>query len=347
MKVAVAIPDVPFVEGGHLVIARELVRSLRLYGHEAELVFTPMNPLGKVLLAYGATAAIDLRHDGNGRPIDRVVSFRYPTFVLNHPGHTLWLCHRLREYYDLWEEFQAPLPTYTALAKERLRRLLVHGWDKRAFKRLGDRVFTISDTVGARLTRWGGHPWQTLYPPAPERAYRTEGYEKSIFAVSRLVSHKRVGWVIEALPYMENKDVRVRIAGEGPEEEKIRARVQELGLTDRVTLLGRVDEEGLIREYSRCGLVFFAPLKEDYGFVTVEAFKSRKAVITTDDSGGAQELVGKSGAGIVTPPDSRETAKALDKIFSAPSELERLGEIGLRWAEENLSWERAVKVLVS
>ena len=76
------------------------------------------------------------------------------------------------------------------------------------------------------------------------------------------------------------------------------------------------------------GTVNAAPVEEAAPInYTAEVVEDSKAVITTDDSGGAQELVGKSGAGIVTPPDSRETAKALDRIFSTPSELERLGEI--------------------
>jgi glycosyltransferase involved in cell wall biosynthesis len=42
-----------------------------------------------------------------------------------------------------------------------------------------------------------------------------------------------------------------------------------------------------------CGLsaVLFAPYQEDYGYVTLEAFLSRKPVITARDSGGTLEFV--------------------------------------------------------
>ncbi len=39
--------DVPFVEGGHRVIARELEAAFRPKGHFAELVRTPQNRFGR------------------------------------------------------------------------------------------------------------------------------------------------------------------------------------------------------------------------------------------------------------------------------------------------------------
>lgn len=44
-----------FVEGGHLVVARELVRAAREAGHEADLWMTPQNRFGRQAGAYLAT----------------------------------------------------------------------------------------------------------------------------------------------------------------------------------------------------------------------------------------------------------------------------------------------------
>jgi len=49
-----------FVEGGHLVIARALVRALRERGHEAGLRTTPQNRFGRQSAAYLATWLTDL-----------------------------------------------------------------------------------------------------------------------------------------------------------------------------------------------------------------------------------------------------------------------------------------------
>ena len=45
--VAVVTSSPPFVEGGHLVIARALVAALQQAGHEADLVLTPQNRFGR------------------------------------------------------------------------------------------------------------------------------------------------------------------------------------------------------------------------------------------------------------------------------------------------------------
>ena len=59
-----------------------------------------------------------------------------------------------------------------------------------------------------------------------------------------------------------------------------------LDVAARVTFLGRIDDDAMLDRLARCRAVCFTPLDEDYGFVTVEAFASRKAVVTCRDSGG-------------------------------------------------------------
>jgi len=50
--VAVVTSSPPFAEGGHLVMARELVRALREAGHSASLIVTPQNRFGRQGTAY-------------------------------------------------------------------------------------------------------------------------------------------------------------------------------------------------------------------------------------------------------------------------------------------------------
>ena len=58
-----------------------------------------------------------------------------------------------------------------------------------------------------------------------------------------------------------------------------------------MTFAGRLTDEQIVEHLARCRAVCFPPFEEDYGFVTAEAFASRKAVITCRDSGGPAELV--------------------------------------------------------
>lgn len=332
-----------FVRGGHLVIAEETCAALRRAGHQAELLITPQNRFGRQLSAYVATWLTDVGMTADGLPIDRVISFRFPSYAVRHPRQVCWLNHRMREYYDLWERFVGGLGRRGRF-KEALRRRLFHVLDRRLLTRNVHRLVAQSRTIQARLQRFGGIPSELLYPPPPERPYRTDGYGDYVFAVSRLTALKRLDLLVEAAA-LQQQHMRIKIAGEGEERQRLQQRIETLGLQSRVELLGAVDEQQLVEHYARCRAVYFAPWNEDYGFVTLEAFRSGKAVLTTDDSGGPSELVESGRSGLSGAADARRLATDLDRLHSEPGLAERLGAAA-RAAAAAHTWEQAVSVLL-
>ena len=195
MRVLVVTSDVPFVEGGHRVIARALVRALYEAGHTAEIVTTPQNRFGRQLSAYWATWLTDVRVAGDGGPVDQVVSLRFPSYAVRHPNQVVWLNHRMREYYDLWDDFSAGLNRKARLV-EAVRRRALHFLDGRLLHRRA--VIAQSKTIQHRLYRWGGIDSDVLYPPAPQRDYRCDDYNGAILVVGRLTKLKRVDLLIQA-----------------------------------------------------------------------------------------------------------------------------------------------------
>ena len=148
------------------MIARALVSALQAAGHEAGLLLTPQNRFGRQGGAYLANWLTDagLAHDG--RPVDQVISMRFPSYAVRHRTHACWLNHRMREYYDRWDAFSRTLSPRARL-KERARRRLVHAADRYLLARRVTRVFAQSRTVQARLRRWGGIASTVVYPPPP------------------------------------------------------------------------------------------------------------------------------------------------------------------------------------
>jgi glycosyltransferase involved in cell wall biosynthesis len=343
-RIAVVTSSPPFVEGGHLVMARALVRALRDEGHEADLIVTPQNRFGRQGAAYVATWLTDLGVGHDGRPIDQVISLRYPSYAIRHPAHVCWLNHTMREYYDQWNQFSAPL-SWKGRIKEGARRRLVHLADDYLLSRRVRRLFVLSRTVQTRLQRWNGISSEVLHPPAPQRVYRCDGYGDYLFAVSRLAPLKRMSLVIEALARPEAAGIRCVIAGEGEERGSLQHAIEQRALTDRVTLIGRVDERQLIDHFARCRAVCFLPFDEDYGFVTVEAFASSKPVITCTDSGGPAELVSDGVNGYVCAPRPETVATAMRDLMQNAELAARMGRIG---CERTLAmtWRAAVKELL-
>jgi len=327
-----------------MTIALDTVRALRECGHEADLMLTPQNRFGRQLRAYAATRFTDVGMDGLGRTIDQVISFRFPSFAVRHPRHVCWLNHRMREYYDLWEDLCARLD-YKDKIKETVRRQIIRTLDTHLLKHDVTKVLAQSETVRERLETWGNIHSEVLYPPPPHREYRRGSAGNFIFSVSRLHPLKRLDLLIEAFRFVRNLDLQARIIGSGPEFEPLRSKVKEYGLQDRIFLLGETDERTLLENYSRCLAVFFCPLKEDYGLVTPEAFASGKPVITARDSGGPAELVKNGETGFIVEPTPREIALRIDQFAEDRALAETMGQAAFDFVS-GMTWEKAVQKLL-
>ena len=327
-----------------MVIARSLVQALRESGHHAEIVVTPQNRFGRQAAAYLANWLTDLGASAAG-PIDQVISLRYPAFAVRHPNHVCWLNHTMREYYDLWDRFSSRLSA-PGRVKEQVRRRLIHTADRYLLTRNVRRLFVQSRTVRARLRMWPELRSTVLYPPAPQRAYRCEAYGDYIFLVSRLTPLKRVDLLLQALATADGAGIRAVIAGDGEERSTLKSLVGRLGLETRVTLTGTLSDEALLDHLARCRAVCFPPYDEDYGFVTAEAFASRKAVVTCRDSGGPPELVTDGRSGFICDPNPASVAAALRQLMDDRDLAEEMGATAFH-AGEKLNWPDTVHQLTA
>ena len=333
-----------FVRGGHITIAEETVAALRRAGYVADILVTPQNRFGRQASAYLSTWMTDVSQTADGHPVDQVISLRFPSYAVRHPHHVCWLNHRMREYYDLWERFTRGLGRRGKL-KEGVRRKMFHAADHWLLTKNVTRLVAQSRTIQERLRRFGNIPSEVLYPPPPERPYRTDGYGDYVFAVSRLHPLKRLDLLVEAAALMKDRTLRVKIAGEGEDAGRLADRIRALGLQDRVEMLGAIDDGALLDHYAKCRAVYFAPWNEDYGFVTLEAFRSGKAVITTPDSGGPAELVEADVNGLVGPPTPEGVAAMLDRVAADRGLAERLGAAA-REKAGRFTWPATVESLV-
>jgi glycosyltransferase involved in cell wall biosynthesis len=343
-RIAVVTSSPPMTEGGHLVIARALAQALRESGHEAEIIITPQNRFGRQASAYLATWLTDVG-TAEGRRIDQVISLRFPSYAVRHERHACWLNHTMREYYDQWDSFRSTLSS-RARIKEGVRRTLIHAADRYLLTKNVDKVFVQSRTIQKRLASWPELRSTVLYPPAPQRAYRCDGYGDYILWVSRLTPLKRADLLIEALGTAESAGVNAVIAGDGEDRPRLEALIARHSLQSRVTLTGHLDEEALLTCLAECRAVCFPPAHEDYGFVTVEAFASRKAVVTCRDSGGPAELVQDGVNGMVCEPSPASLASALRRMMDDRSLAERLGAAAFTSAQQ-LNWPDTVRALTT
>jgi glycosyltransferase involved in cell wall biosynthesis len=337
--------QVPFARGGAERLVDSLARELRGRGFTVDTVALPFHGPDRVDLLKSALAwrLIDLTAAG-GRKVDRVIATRFPSYAVKHPNKVVWLVHQLRQVYDLlgsrYSDFAAERP------RDRRAMEMVRAIDRRTLAE-ARAVYTISANVADRLRRGSDLAAEVLYPPPPaDGAFHPGEFGDYVFAIGRLDRLKRFDLLIRAVAAAE-APVRCRIAGTGPEEGALRDLAARLGVADRVELLGWVEDAAAADLYAGSLAVFYAPFDEDYGYVTIEAFRAGKPVVTAADAGGVLEFVEDGVTGFVCPPDApRDMGARLDLLFR---DRERARALGAAGAERvaGIGWDRVIAALTA
>ncbi len=342
MNIVVCSSQVPFVRGGAENLVDGLIAALRLAGHGVETVVLPWKWYPRSQLEQQALAWRTLDLDTlAGRAVDLVICTKYPTWAVRHPNKVVWLVHQHRQVYD-W--YGTPRSDFgNDLADVRARRTVL----QTDLQGLGEarRVYTISRNVADRLARYTGLTGSPLYPPTEQEGFYNCGYGDYIFTVSRLDNAKRIELLLSGLKKARS-GVRAVIAGSGPEEAALKSRADRLGLANRVEFVGRVSDQAKLDWYAGSLAVFFAPVDEDYGYITIEAMRSAKAVITAPDSGGVLEFVreGYNGYICASPADF---GAAFDRLYRDNDRglAKQLGEAGLQTVRIIPGWPQIVETL--
>jgi glycosyltransferase involved in cell wall biosynthesis len=339
MKVAVVNNQAPFVRGGAELLAEWLRDKLREYGHEAEVVRIPFKWSPATKIVDHMLAARLVRLAG----ADRVVALKFPAYFVPHENKVLWLLHQFRQAYELWGTPYQDIPN--SPIGHRVRESIIRA--DRSFLPEAKRIYTNSEIVGHRLRVYTGIESEILYPPllAPE-SLRCESYGDYFFCPGRITAGKRQHLAVEAMANVAGSS-RLIIAGQ-PETtedlERLTAVIQELQLERRVEVIPRwISEEEKIRLMTHARGVVYLPFGEDsYGYVTLEAFHARKAVVTLADSGGIMELVRDRHNGLVSS-DVEGLSLALQELADDRDLAESLGGAALSTLEElDISWDRVI-----
>jgi glycosyltransferase involved in cell wall biosynthesis len=344
LTIAVCAPQVPFVSGGAEEHVQGLCQELRRRGHRVELVTMPYRwyPRQQLLRSIAMWELADLR-ESDGRPIDLVISTKFPSYFVRHPRHVLWLIHQYRQIYDLYGTTHSDLSP--GRWRDRIFRRRFMSRDNAALAAIPIR-FTNSANTRDRLRRYNGISAEALYhPPRLAPRLHCRQYGDFILSVGRLDPLKRVDQLLRALA-LAGGGARAVIAGTGPQEESLKRLAVDLGIRDRVEFAGYVSDERLIDLYADCLAVWFSPVDEDYGYITLEAFGASKPVLTGSDSGGPLEFVHHEKNGFILPAgDPGAAARCIDRLRQDPDQAKRLGQNG-REAVRAITWDQVCERLL-
>jgi glycosyltransferase involved in cell wall biosynthesis len=249
---------------------REVLRAPRRFAQAV----SASNPDIAILCASGYLAAA-LRSGG----------FRAPIIGIEHGSllqiHRLPLLKRLTYKADRLSGVRAC--TAVVAVSEYIR-------DRLDFSRLRRHVVCIPNGVDLRR----------FSPSAPGAMLHREDGEIVIGSASRLVDGKGVEDLIQALSHPSLDRARLRVAGEGPCLEALKALAGSLAVDARVKFLGPVLDMPAFWHSIDVAVLPSNGLSESFGLAAIEAMACGKPVVVSD-SGALPYVVADGETGRVVP----------------------------------------------
>lgn len=153
------------------------------------------------------------------------------------------------------------------------------------------------------------------YTPRPgESLPRHE--RNTVLFVGRLAVEKHVDVLIDAVAKTDPQlDICAEIIGDGEQRDKLREQVEHLGLQDRVTFRGHVDEDQLRRAYIAADVFCQPGTAELQSLVSLEAMSAGKPVVLANALALPHLVVEEENGYLFEPGDSDDLAQQLDTVF--------------------------------
>lgn len=142
-----------------------------------------------------------------------------------------------------------------------------------------------------------------------------------VLFVGRLSAEKHAADIVEAVAKTDPAlGLEADIVGGGDQEEPLKELAAELGIADRVHVMGKISDKQLMDAYQRCTFFCMPSTAELQSIATLEALASRKPVVLAD-AVALPHLVRDGVNGFLFPPrDVEELASRFTHICELPDD---------------------------
>ena len=196
-----------------------------------------------------------------------------------------------------------------------------------------DQVIVTCDDVGDDMANYTGLPRSLIKTvpspvlpddlferqyPAPDHPWFQPKQVPVIVGVGELSRRKDFATLIRAFAQLQQqRDCRLLILGKGNQQAALQALIDELKLTDKVSLAGYVDNP--YQYLAHADLFAFSSRWEGLGFVIIEALAMGTPVVATQCPSGPREILQDGNIGALVPVgDSAAMALALQRSLAQP-----------------------------
>ncbi len=214
------------------------------------------------------------------------------------------------------------------------------------------RVVAISQHMAEWWERTGAAPRQIVvvphgtdtavyYPRAGARArLGIPSEHKVVFYAGRLSVEKNLPTLMAAVAELapSRPALHLYLGGTGPEDAALRRLAAELGIADRVQLVGWIDRQQMPDYYSAADVFALPTTNEALGRVLLEAMACGTMVVASSFA-GPRDIVDDGVNGVLAAPtDARAWTRALAHALDDDAWRRQLADAGRRTVLERFDW---------
>lgn len=175
--------------------------------------------------------------------------------------------------------------------------------------------------------------------------YRKKEGEIVLGNAGRLSQEKGQHYLIDVALILKKRGLSftMLLAGEGPEENKLKQRVKDLGMESNIRFPGFVDN---IKSFMKSLDIFLLSSKwEGFGYVIAEALFHEVPVIGFDISSVHDMIINDRSGYLVEPFDIKQFAEKIMTLSKDEKKRKDMGNYGKKLVEDNFSIDKSIKKL--
>jgi glycosyltransferase involved in cell wall biosynthesis len=199
----------------------------------------------------------------------------------------------------------------------------------------------VSNGVNLKEFKWKN-------PSSLLKKYKIPKEDKKILFVGRLYPEKNVETLIRAMQRIveEINNTHLMIIGSGRLEKSLKKKVNKMHLSEKVTFLGRVSNNDLLKAYSACDLFVLPSFIELEGMVVLEAMAMGKPVIVSNSKDTAAQYLLKDNGFLFDTKNPRDLANKALKILKDNSLRKKMEKASLKQIK-NFDIHKSVDIIES
>ncbi|MDK2948217.1 MAG: hypothetical protein PWQ63_1377 [Methanolobus sp.] len=253
--------------------------------------------------------------------------FNVPVIITSHTNRTLYkeLKRKNTNYITTWKKTDAII----RVSKKDIPLFIDSGVDR-------NKIYHIVN----------GYDPLKYFPMSKEKARETLNLPqdvKIIVNISRLYEVKGQTYLVKAIKEVIQKesDCICYIGGNGPEKEKLKNEIIDLGLHDKVHLIGFVPDDKMCLWINACDVFVLPSLNETNPTIMFECLGCNKPFVGTK-VGGVPEIITSDDYGLlVEPGDSNDLAEKIEIALNKDWDIGKIKEYG-----NNFTWENIASQIV-